>query len=81
MSTSATTRGVGSNINGQRSSGTEILLDGVENIDLFTDSVGIVVPVDALAGISYNDQQFYASVRTRLWGHCQCDNSCRYRRV
>ena len=44
----ATTRGVGYNINGQRSSGTEILLDGVENIDLFTDSVGIVVPVDAL---------------------------------
>ena len=44
----ATTRGVGYNINGQRSSGTEILLDGVENIDLFTDSVGIVVPIDAL---------------------------------
>jgi Carboxypeptidase regulatory-like domain len=44
----ATTRGVGYNINGQRSSGTEILLDGVENIDLFTDGVGIVVPVDAM---------------------------------
>jgi hypothetical protein len=44
----ATLRGVGYNINGQRSSGTEILLDGVENIDLFTDGVGIVVPIDAL---------------------------------
>jgi hypothetical protein len=44
----ATTRGVGYNINGQRSSGTEILLDGVENIDLFSDGVGIVVPIDAM---------------------------------
>jgi hypothetical protein len=43
----ATTRGVGFNINGQRSSGTEILLDGVENISLFTDSIGVFVPVDA----------------------------------
>jgi hypothetical protein len=33
----ATLRGVGFNINGQRSSGTEILLDGVENIQVFTD--------------------------------------------
>jgi hypothetical protein len=47
-SQNATLRGVGYNINGQRSSGTEILLDGVENIDLFTDGVGIVVPIDAL---------------------------------
>jgi Carboxypeptidase regulatory-like domain/TonB dependent receptor len=43
----AATRGVGYNINGQRSSGTEILLDGVENINVFTDAVGIYVPVDA----------------------------------
>ena len=44
----ATTRGVNYNINGQRSTGTEILLDGVENISVFGDSVGIVVPIDAV---------------------------------
>jgi hypothetical protein len=47
-SQNADLRGVGYNINGQRSSGTEILLDGVENIDLFSDGVGIVIPVDAM---------------------------------
>jgi hypothetical protein len=40
--------GVGYSINGQRSSGTEILLDGVENMELFGDSVGFQVPVDAV---------------------------------
>lgn len=47
-SQNATTRGVNFNINGQRSSGTEILLDGVENIAVFGDSVGITVPIDAV---------------------------------
>lgn len=46
-SQNATTRGVGFNVNGQRSSGTEILLDGVENISVFTDSVGVYIPQDA----------------------------------
>jgi hypothetical protein len=46
-SQNATTRGVGFNINGQRSSGTEILLDGVENISVFSDDVGVYVPIDA----------------------------------
>src|SRR5580704_3668650 len=46
-SQNATTRGVGFNINGQRSSGTEILLDGVENISLFADNVGVYIPQDA----------------------------------
>ena len=46
-SQNATTRGVGFNINGQRSSGTEILLDGVENISVFTDGIGVYVPIDA----------------------------------
>ncbi len=41
----AATRGVGFNINGQRSSGTEILLDGVENIQVFTDGIGTSVPL------------------------------------
>ena len=40
--------GVGFSINGQRDSGTEILLDGVENIELFGDVVGLQVPVDAV---------------------------------
>ena len=44
----AATRGVNFNINGQRSSGTEILLDGVENVSVFSDGVGIVVPIDAV---------------------------------
>jgi hypothetical protein len=43
----AVTRGVGFNINGQRSSGTEILLDGVENISVFTDAIGVYIPQDA----------------------------------
>jgi hypothetical protein len=43
-----TSYGVGYSINGQRSSGTEILLDGVENIELFGDTVGLQVPVDAV---------------------------------
>ena len=47
-SQNATTRGVGFNINGQRSSGTEILLDGVENISVFGDAVGILVPIDSV---------------------------------
>jgi Carboxypeptidase regulatory-like domain len=46
-SQNATTRGVGFNINGQRSSGTEILLDGVENISVFADNPGVYIPQDA----------------------------------
>jgi hypothetical protein len=46
-SQNSTTRGVGFNINGQRSSGTEILLDGVENIAVFSDNVGVYIPQDA----------------------------------
>jgi hypothetical protein len=43
-----TSRGVGFSINGQRESGTEILLDGVENVAVFNDGVGENVPVDAV---------------------------------
>jgi len=43
-----TNRGVGYAINGQRESGTEILLDGVENISVFSEGVGEDVPVDAV---------------------------------
>lgn len=41
-------RGVGFSINGQRESGTEILLDGVENIDLFGAGIGQLTPVDSV---------------------------------
>src|SRR6202022_1207911 len=44
---SPSARGVGFNINGERASGTEILLDGVENISVFTDGIGVYVPIDA----------------------------------
>ncbi len=48
QSQNGSTRGVGFSLNGQRSSGTEILLDGVENISVFGDAVGIVVPLDGV---------------------------------
>src|SRR3989442_519231 len=41
-------RGTGFNINGQRSASTSILLDGVENVDNFTATVGQSVPLDAV---------------------------------
>lgn len=44
----ATARGVGFSINGQRSTGTEILLDGIENIFAFGDTLGTQVPVDGV---------------------------------
>jgi hypothetical protein len=44
----STNYGVNFNVNGQRSSGTEILLDGAENIDWFSDAVGQQIPVDTV---------------------------------
>jgi outer membrane receptor protein involved in Fe transport len=43
-----TNRGVGYSLNGQRTSGTEVLLDGVENLDLFGAGVGEQVPLDSV---------------------------------
>ncbi|MFC6645967.1 TonB-dependent receptor domain-containing protein [Granulicella cerasi] len=43
-----TARGVGVALNGQRSAGTEVLLDGVENADNYDATVGITVPLDAV---------------------------------
>ena len=42
------TRGVSYSLNGQRSSGTDILLDGVENTDIFNNAVGQTVPIDTV---------------------------------
>jgi len=47
-SQNVTSRGVGYAVNGQRETGTEILLDGVENISVFSDSVGEQIPVDSV---------------------------------
>ena len=41
-------RGAGYAINGQRSSNTDVLLDGGENVDLFTATVGQKVPLDSV---------------------------------
>src|SRR5215468_2120637 len=41
-------RGTGFSINGQRSASTNILLDGGENVDLYTATVGQSVPLDAV---------------------------------
>src|SRR5512143_404794 len=41
-------RGTGFSINGQRSSSTNILLDGGENVDMFTATVGQSVPLDSV---------------------------------
>jgi outer membrane receptor protein involved in Fe transport len=48
VNTDGTGRGTGYNINGQRSASTSILLDGAENVDNFTASVGQAVPLDSV---------------------------------
>jgi hypothetical protein len=53
-----TGRGTGFSINGQRMSGTEILLDGVENTDLFTAQTGTQIPVDAVQEYSVITNNF-----------------------
>jgi hypothetical protein len=54
------TRGVGFSINGQRTSGTEVLLDGVENISVFGDSIGVYVPVDSVQEFRVTTSNFEA---------------------
>ncbi len=59
-SQNSTTRGVGFNINGQRSTGTEILLDGIENIQLFNDQIGTFVPLDSVQEYRVSTSNFDA---------------------
>ena len=47
----ATARGVGFNISGSRSTSVDILLDGVENTDLYAVGIGQTVPMDATSEI------------------------------
>ena len=53
-------RGVGFAINGQRESGTEILLDGVENVSVFGVSVGENIPLDGVQEYSVVTNNFSA---------------------
>ena len=55
-----TTRGVSFNLNGQRQTGTEILLDGVENVSVFTYAVGENVPIDSVQEYSVITNNFSA---------------------
>ena len=55
-----TNRGVGVSINGQRETGTEILLDGAENVAVFGVSIGQDVPVDAVQEYSIVTNNFSA---------------------
>jgi len=57
---SITARGVGYSINGQRESGTEILLDGVENVGIFVVSAGQPVPQDSIQEFSVITNNFGA---------------------
>jgi hypothetical protein len=53
-------RGAGFAINGQRSASTDILLDGAENVDTFTASVGQPVPLDSVQEFSVLTNNFGA---------------------
>ncbi len=53
-------RGAGYAINGQRSSDTDILLDGGENVDLFKANVGQSVPLDSVQEFSVLTNNFTA---------------------
>ena len=53
-------RGAGVSINGQRSSSTDALLDGGENVDLYTTKVGQSVPLDSVQEFSVTSSNFSA---------------------
>jgi outer membrane receptor protein involved in Fe transport len=53
-------RGAGFAINGQRSASTDILLDGAENVDTFTATVGQKVPLDSVQEFSVLTNNFTA---------------------
>ena len=52
--------GAGYAINGQRSSSTDILLDGGQNVDLFTSGVGQSIPLDSVNEFSVLTNNFGA---------------------
>lgn len=60
--TDQVTRGTGVAINGQRSASTDILLDGGENVDLFTSKVGQSVPLDSVQEFTVTSNNFLPSM-------------------
>ncbi len=57
---SSSGRGTGYAINGQRSASTSVLLDGAENVDTFTATVGQSVPLDSVQEFSVLTSNFGA---------------------
>ncbi len=53
-------RGVGVSINGQRDASTEILLDGTENVAVFTATVAQTVPADSVSEFRLTTSNFSA---------------------
>jgi outer membrane receptor protein involved in Fe transport len=53
-------RGAGFSLNGERSASTSILLDGAENVDAYTASVGQPVPLDSVQEFSVLTSNFGA---------------------
>src|SRR5262249_47061423 len=53
-------RGAGFSINGQRSSSTDLLLDGAENVSAFTAGLGQTVPLDSVQEFSVLTNGFTA---------------------
>ena len=54
-------RGVGFSLNGQRSASTDITLDGAENVDTFSASVGQNIPLDSVQEYSVLTSGFNAN--------------------
>jgi outer membrane receptor protein involved in Fe transport len=57
---SSSMRGAGFAINGMRSASTNILLDGADNVDAFTASVGQTIPLDSVQEFSVLTNNFGA---------------------
>jgi hypothetical protein len=53
-------QGVGVSINGQREAGTEILLDGAENVAVFSLNIGNITPIDSVQEYSVITNNFSA---------------------
>ena len=60
VSNNSTGRGAGFNINGQRDASTDILLDGGENVDLFSATIGQAVPLDSIGEFKVITSNFSA---------------------
>ena len=70
--------GVGYSINGQRPTGTEILLDGVENIGVFSDVAGQPVPADSIQEFSIITNNFGLGIRAGVGRRCKCGHKERH---